>query len=177
MDKSFTCWIPLFSSGFVVHLTEPYACFRHCHYCGCEQNLKCLLIHFYCLLALGSSWYREQRRTQPSGQFPGETHYCAFWTTLRWIFEQLSALKVWKREGEMEGKCRPRTVQRRLQSEVEGCDWWKEKHLFISFIHLNSCESRVLAAQPVCCDRAGSRAAFNHREATRSGGLILFWTE
>lgn len=41
----------------------------------------------------------------------------------------------------MEGKCRPHTVQRRLQSEVEGCDWWKEKHLFISFINLNSCES------------------------------------
>lgn len=41
----------------------------------------------------------------------------------------------------MEGKCLPCTVQRRLQSEVEGCDWWKEQHLFISFIHLNSCES------------------------------------
>lgn len=41
----------------------------------------------------------------------------------------------------MEGKCRPCTVQRRVQSEVEDCDWWKQQHLFISFIHLNSCES------------------------------------
>lgn len=50
----------------------------------------------------------------------------------------------------MEGKCRPCTVQRRVQSEVEDCDWWKEQHLFISFIHLNSCESHECWSLCLC---------------------------
>lgn len=61
-------------------------------------------------------------------------------------FRRTRTVVVWEGEGKMEGKCRPHTVQRRLQSEVEDCDWWKEQHLCISFIHLNSCESHECSA-------------------------------
>lgn len=65
-----------------------------------------------------------------------------FWTVFELFFSTTrGAAVVWEGGGEMEGKCRPCTVQRRAQSEVEHCDWWKGQHLFISFIHLNSCES------------------------------------
>lgn len=37
-------------------------------------------------------------------------------------------------------------VDRVLQSEVEGCDWWKQKRLLLSFIHLNSCGSHERTA-------------------------------
>lgn len=126
--------------------------------CGREKDVKCLLIHFFsCLLVFGSSWSESRDGLNQAGSFHlvEETPYCAFRTTLRWIFEPPRPVKVCRSEGEMEGKCRPSTVQSRRQSEVEGCDWWKEKHLFISFIHLNSCESRVLVAQPVCSHQAG----------------------
>lgn len=127
---------------------------------GCEQDVKCLLIHFFFLpprFWLKLIWSVETDLTEQTAFHRSEvTLCCAFWMTLKLIFEQLSIVKVWTGEGEMEGKCRPRTVQQWLQSEVEGCDWWKEKHLFISFIHLNSCKSRVLVAQPVCRSRAGS---------------------
>lgn len=50
----------------------------------------------------------------------------------------------WKRREKSGGKMSPlyTTVQCRVQSEVEGCDWWTGEHLFISFIHLNSSMSR-----------------------------------
>lgn len=42
----------------------------------------------------------------------------------------------------MEGKGRPRTtVQGQLQSQVEDRDWWKQRHLFNSFMQLNKQES------------------------------------
>lgn len=47
-----------------------------------------------------------------------------------------------KEGSKMEGKGRARTtVQGRLQSQVEDRDWWKQRHLFNSFMQLNKQES------------------------------------
>lgn len=56
------------------------------------------------------------------------------------MIERFFALR--KEGSKMEGKGRPRTtVQGRLQSQVEDRDWWKQRHLFNSFMQLNKQES------------------------------------
>lgn len=62
----------------------------------------------------------------------------------------------------MEGKCRPRTVQQRAQSDVEGGDWCKEQHLLISYMDPNSRESHGCVA--LCrCAAAGREADFQQK--------------
>ncbi len=82
----------------------------------------------------------------------------------------MRAVEIREGEGKMEGKCRPSTVQWRLQSEVEDCDWWKEQHLFISFIHLNSCESHECSSLLQRSNRAGSaEQKFNRKKDLMTG--------